>query len=335
MTGIFGKLPAHGDFVQRSLPVGFVAPWDQWLQASVEAARAALATNFDAVWATAPAWRFRLPPGICGEDAVAGLLLPSRDRVGRHFPITLAAVLSGSAKAPSRAWYASLEAAGRAALERGERVDEVLAALPDVVSSDATVLDCEAPPEGWWMDVGHHGTLTTLPTTSQFLSLLQGGAHATRLVSGAGSHRGTMRERNEDAFLDRADIGLWAVADGAGGHGSGDVASAAIVAALADLPPSLSAAELLAQVRLRTAAVHRTLQQQAAAMGTGNVHLGVAAHRANDAGTQSLGPLRQQQPDSTCRRMHENRITRLHHKGCTQQIAHSHALQHHACSSFI
>jgi protein phosphatase/serine/threonine-protein phosphatase Stp1 len=86
------------------------------------------------------------------------------------------------------------------------------------------------------------------------------------LLTGHGAtHAGAVRPRNEDAFVDRADIGLWAVADGAGGHGAGDVASAAIAAALEGLPPGLSAAELLAQVRLRLGAVHAELRGRAAA----------------------------------------------------------------------
>ena len=31
-TGIYGKLPANGDFLLRNLPTGFVNSWDQWLQ---------------------------------------------------------------------------------------------------------------------------------------------------------------------------------------------------------------------------------------------------------------------------------------------------------------
>ncbi|MFC7539480.1 hypothetical protein ACFQU2_08440 [Siccirubricoccus deserti] len=74
---------------------------------------------------------------------------------------------------------------------------------------------------------------------------------------------GTVRKRNEDAFIDRSDIGLWAVADGAGGHGAGDVASAAVIAALAALPADLAPAEKLAEVRSRLAEVHAVLQQRA------------------------------------------------------------------------
>jgi protein phosphatase/serine/threonine-protein phosphatase Stp1 len=92
-----------------------------------------------------------------------------------------------------------------------------------------------------------------------------------QLVSQAVTHPGAVRQRNEDAFVDRGDIGLWAVADGAGGHGAGDVASAAIAAALRDMPPGLAAAEILAQVRLRLGAVHAALREQAAAAGANRI----------------------------------------------------------------
>jgi protein phosphatase/serine/threonine-protein phosphatase Stp1 len=92
-----------------------------------------------------------------------------------------------------------------------------------------------------------------------------------RLTSHAATHPGAVRPRNEDALLNRPELGLWAVADGAGGHGAGDVASAAIVAALETIPPGLSAAELLAQVRLKLIDVHRELQEEAARRGPGRI----------------------------------------------------------------
>lgn len=48
----------------------------------------------------------------------------------------------------------------------------------------------------------------------------------------AQSHPGKRRNCNEDAVLTRPDVGLWAVADGMGGHQAGDVASQAIADAL-------------------------------------------------------------------------------------------------------
>ncbi|WP_376087162.1 PP2C family protein-serine/threonine phosphatase [Roseomonas sp. CCTCC AB2023176] len=83
----------------------------------------------------------------------------------------------------------------------------------------------------------------------------------------AATHPGVVRARNEDALLSRDELGLWAVADGAGGHGSGEVASGAVIEALSDVPAGLSAAEVLAQVRLRIGAVHGTLQARSAAEG--------------------------------------------------------------------
>lgn len=46
------------------------------------------------------------------------------------------------------------------------------------------------------------------------------------------THEGMVRPVNEDAILNKPDIGLWAVADGMGGHKVGDIASSKIVTAL-------------------------------------------------------------------------------------------------------
>src|SRR5256885_5369373 len=50
------------------------------------------------------------------------------------------------------------------------------------------------------------------------------------------THVGLRRKVNEDSVLVRTDRGLWAVADGMGGHEAGDVASAAVTEALRQLP---------------------------------------------------------------------------------------------------
>jgi protein phosphatase/serine/threonine-protein phosphatase Stp1 len=87
----------------------------------------------------------------------------------------------------------------------------------------------------------------------------------------ASTHNGTVRKHNEDTFVSRPDIGLWAVADGAGGHDAGEVASGMLAETLTAIPPALSGVELLNVVRDRVAAVHASLLAEAAQRGGGSV----------------------------------------------------------------
>lgn len=88
-----------------------------------------------------------------------------------------------------------------------------------------------------------------------------------RVTTWAQTHVGAVRKHNEDAYLCRPDLGLWVVADGAGGHQAGEVASGMIVAALDRLEPGLTAAELLPRVRSVMNETHHALLHEAEQRG--------------------------------------------------------------------
>ena len=95
-VGFYGKLPARGDFVQRNLPRSFIDRWDDWLQAAMTSSRDQLGEQWLRSYLTSPVWRFALSAGVCGEQPLTGLLIPSVDRVGRYFPLCIVALLPDS-----------------------------------------------------------------------------------------------------------------------------------------------------------------------------------------------------------------------------------------------
>lgn len=126
--GAYGKMPSLGDFFRIRAPRSFCAPWDEWLQSLLADTRAGLGARWEACYMSAPIWRFALAPGFAGPEAAAGVLMPSVDRVGRAFPLTL--VVVGAGRVPD---YAALEDIALSALDDSmtkEGLAQALAALP-------------------------------------------------------------------------------------------------------------------------------------------------------------------------------------------------------------
>lgn len=96
--GAFGKIPSVGDFFRINAPPGFASIWDEWLQRCLVSGAHAYGTRWDELYMSVPIWRFGLSPGVAGQGAVMGVLMPSVDRVGRRFPLTLMASLPDDAK---------------------------------------------------------------------------------------------------------------------------------------------------------------------------------------------------------------------------------------------
>jgi type VI secretion system protein ImpM len=120
--GYHGKLVAKGDFVTRRLPRGFLDPWDGWLQDVIGGSRARMGEAWLDAYLTSPIWRFVLSAGLCGEAAAAGVLMPSVDRVGRYFPLTIVALLADgvdllAVPVAGVGWFGKAEALVRSALD--------------------------------------------------------------------------------------------------------------------------------------------------------------------------------------------------------------------------
>ena len=129
-VGLFGKLPAHGDFIYRDLPTNFINTWDAWLQGFVGSSQEQLGEAWLDIYLTSPIWRFSFSEGVIDEHVWAGIVLPSVDRVGRYFPFSIATRLSDGANPIDvinhMEWFESMESAALRALEGQLSIDALV-----------------------------------------------------------------------------------------------------------------------------------------------------------------------------------------------------------------
>jgi serine/threonine protein phosphatase PrpC len=85
--------------------------------------------------------------------------------------------------------------------------------------------------------------------------------HRAMFDTGAATHAGRVRVRNEDSFIVRPDAGVWAVADGMGGHEAGDLASRTVVEALQLIERQPSPSALLSECEDRLALANAHLNR--------------------------------------------------------------------------
>lgn len=136
-TGLFGKLPAHGDFVMRDLPSGFVNAWDEWLQHYIAGSREQLGEDWLNIYLTSPIWRFAFSAGVIDAAAWAGIMLPSVDRVGRYYPLSAVTRLSAEANplefiTLQTNWFAEIEEFCLQALNGEMTIDDLSARINSV-----------------------------------------------------------------------------------------------------------------------------------------------------------------------------------------------------------
>lgn len=194
-AGWYGKLPALGDFASRRLPDEFIAQWDDWLLQGLGRCRESLGPAWLALYLVAPVQRFALAPGILGGVAWGGLVMSSVDRVGRHFPLTLAApVGSMTCALADPGWYDALEACARRVLDLQRTVDDLETDLADLAGQapppwdeDATLAEAGS---AWWYrradgSASAPHRYAGLPPPAAFVAVLRHASHITQLpISG-------------------------------------------------------------------------------------------------------------------------------------------------------
>ncbi|MEK1941903.1 MAG: type VI secretion system-associated protein TagF [Pseudomonas sp.] len=128
-AGFYGKLAGRGDFLSRDLPPGFIEAWDAWLAAGMAASQNELGEAWLDAYLVSPLWRFAVPANLLGNQPVVGVMMPSIDRVGRYFPLTIASLLAPDADIASvvggeESWFDQAEALLLSTLEPEADVEQ-------------------------------------------------------------------------------------------------------------------------------------------------------------------------------------------------------------------
>lgn len=329
IPGFFGKSPSQADFVCLRLPSGFVRTWENWLQASLRTSQRVLGDAWLDLYLSSHIWRFVLPTNICDEGAWAGVLMPSVDREGHYFPLTIAGQIApsmahGKLLDQAMEWFDHLERVALTSLADGfdiAHLDEMLQEVGSIrrwrKTSFRQILSKPfsktASESSLWQARGQEHLASTvkafkgLPSPVDFVALmtehspLKGSASASpanmssedstqalwhtkdpepppnettfpRLWCSKGATDvGLRRKINEDAYLDMPQAGVWAVADGMGGHSAGDLASQTVVRRLGRITPQNSLTDLERLTQRKLQEVNAELLRLAKEMGPAHV----------------------------------------------------------------
>lgn len=149
VPGWYGKLPSLGDFASRRLSHELIEAWDAWLAEEIGTLRQQWPDDWLQGYLQSPTWRFVLGAGTLGAAQpwpVAGILMPSVDRVGRYFPLTIVAPLSSLPHSHDQAeqlfnWLHAIDDLAADAMEEDwpiDTLDQALARHPAPLWSDDT-----------------------------------------------------------------------------------------------------------------------------------------------------------------------------------------------------
>lgn len=149
--GWFGKHPAYGDFVGHGMSAVVRSSFENWLVPTLGHMRQYLGDGWQGSYDAMQPMRFWIGPAVLGTPwPLRGVVCPSRDKVGRRFPLVMLDQ-GGASDAPpvldlDQTFYEAAEQMAAAAL--GSSADSLAALVPGAGGQAAPASDPE--PAFFW-----------------------------------------------------------------------------------------------------------------------------------------------------------------------------------------
>ncbi|MBB4275620.1 type VI secretion system-associated protein TagF [Rhizobium mongolense] len=304
--GFFGKVPTHGDFVSSGLDTAVRSELDRWLQNGLSACAHAFGEQWQQQFGKTPSWRFIVEAGIWSRSAVAGVLSPSKDRVGRSFPLVIAAQLRDFTDHPRQlyldaTWFTAAEGLAETVGNRDFDIGHFSTMLKRLrlprTSEGESGGGAGSPPTSlWWQAEPGTGKVIGFrtagaPKAEDFMRLL-GGTEAVKesLLRGAAAisppappkppvrprlviershatHAGTRLSSNADALLVSDEPPLFSIADGVGDGLAAVKAARLTINALSAIERPQTIEAFVQDIKGKLGRAHGLLQSAAATEG--------------------------------------------------------------------
>jgi len=300
--GFFGKVPTHGDFVSSGLDNVVRSELDRWLQNGLSACAHAFGEQWQQQFGKTPSWRFIIEAGIWSRSVVAGVLSPSRDRVGRSFPLVIAAQLRDFTDHPRQlyldaTWFTAAEGLAETVGNRDFDIGHFSTMLkrlrlPRASDGESGGIAGSPPTSLWWQAEPGTGKVIGFrtagaPKAEDFMRLLGGTESAkeklprepSAILSSApakpparpkltiershATHAGTRLSSNADALLVSDEPPLFAVADGVGDGSAAVKAARLTINALSAVERPQTMETFIQDIKGKLGRAHGLLQSAA------------------------------------------------------------------------
>lgn len=140
-TGYYGKIPSKGDFVSKGLPRNFTDPWHFWITEALASSKKQLGDTWREHYLTAPLYQYVLSKNLCGNQLWIGVVIPSIDRVGRTYPMTICRTVPSTANPFTlfdnyTSWFDRAEVLLLSCLDESFSLDELEISLSQLNTDD-------------------------------------------------------------------------------------------------------------------------------------------------------------------------------------------------------